>query len=118
MIKQSENIYNSILQVKRTASPRLLLALDSAMLNYQKKHKDFILNTYQWFTKKLGYKAKNYVYKWFNENPEESVKVGYDDVMKVLFITQDRLLYEIAREELDSMMQIQTTPGQMSLMDS
>jgi hypothetical protein len=89
---ESENINTN-------GTSRLLLAIEMAILKYGREHSEFIQNPYQYFAKRLSYKSKNYIYKWFQPDRAD-VKIGFDDVVKILRITQDKILYEVAKEEL------------------
>jgi len=77
---------------------KVLNAVETTMLDYAKKHGEFVGNVYQHFAKKLGYKSKNYIYSWFKER--DATKIGLSDIDKIIKITGDDRLAEIIYEEL------------------
>lgn len=77
---------------------RVLNAVETTMLDYSKKHGEFIGNVYQHFATRLGYKSKNYLYRWFKER--DASKIGLSDIKKIIDITKDESLAKIIYEEL------------------
>ena len=76
---------------------RILNAIEFAMLDYARKSK-WIQNPYQYFSELLGYKSKNYVYRWFKER--DATKIGLNDIRRILEITRNTELAELIGEEL------------------
>jgi len=66
---------------------KVLNALENAILNYGRDHVDFVSNPYQYFAEKLGYKSKNYIYRWFQNR--DNTKIGLVDLMLICKITGD-----------------------------
>lgn len=77
---------------------KVLNAIEMAMLNYAKQNPGTILNPFQWFADALGYKSKNYCYRWFKER--DAAKIGYKDIKKIIEITEDISIADIVCKEL------------------
>ena len=54
---------------------RVLNALENAILKYGMEHSNFIKNPYQYFAERLGYKSKNYLYRWFKMRNNVEVRL-------------------------------------------
>ncbi len=108
MLKENKN--NSSVMEKA----RLSLAIEMAILKYGRVHSEFIQNPYQWFGKKLGYKSKNYIYMWLQPDRDD-IKIGFNDVKEILRITQDKILFEVAKEELGFVLDEPMNPNQLKL---
>ena len=66
---------------------RVLNALENAILEYGMKHENFIRNPYQYFAERLGYKSKNYCYRWFKSRNNTEIKLV--DLKGICKITGD-----------------------------
>lgn len=76
---------------------KVLNAVEFAMLQYAKERK-FIGNPYQYFSESLGYKSKNYLYRFFKER--STAKIGWKDLEKITKETKDKNLQEALIEEI------------------
>ena len=77
----------------------VLNALENAILRYGRENSDFVKNPYQFFSEKLGYKAKNYLYWVFQHR--NGAKLGYDDVKKILERTNDEDLRKMLHHDIE-----------------
>lgn len=84
--------------MEREIKMRVLNAIESSILQYGRKHRDFIDNPYWFFAEELGYKSKNYIYFWFKER--DNKKVGLEDLKKICEITKDLTPLKIYVEEV------------------
>ena len=66
---------------------RFANCLENSILEYGKKHSDFIVNPYWFFSKKLGYKSKNWIYKLFRD--KEKFRMPVCDVALICLTTKD-----------------------------
>ena len=91
MNKQQSNIIH--LETEREEGVKymeLLLAAETAILNYARKHGNLIKNPYWFFSEKLGYKSKNFLYGIFQNR--ENHKLTIEALRKIYEITQDAQL--------------------------
>lgn len=79
------------------SSIRILNAIEFAILSYAKSQK-VAGNPYQFFSNELGYKSKNYLYRWFQDRG--MVKIGLDDMKKIILITNSKELADVLCEEI------------------
>jgi hypothetical protein len=77
---------------------RVLNAVENTILEYGKRNSRHVGNVYHYFAEKLGYKSKNYLYRWFKER--DSSKIGLMDVKKIIEITGDTSLADVIYHEL------------------
>lgn len=81
---------------------RILNAIEFAILTYARSQK-VVANPYQYFSERLGYKSKNYLYRWFQDRG--MVKIGLEDLKKIILITGDKELANILCEEIKKWVQ-------------
>lgn len=77
----------------------LLNAIENAILDYGRKHRDVISNPYHWFADKLGYKAKNQIYFWFQKREHSLIKV--EELLMIMKITKDQSLLEVFNKKAE-----------------
>lgn len=76
---------------------RILNAIEFAILSYARAQK-VVGNPYQYFSEQLGYKSRNYIYRWFQDRG--LVKIGLDDLKKIILITDSKELADILCDEI------------------
>jgi len=62
-------------------------ALEKSILEYGAKHSDSIDNAYWWFSEKLEYKSKNYLYRLFRK--KEKFRMPVCDIALICLTTKD-----------------------------
>jgi hypothetical protein len=93
----------------------VLNAVEIAIERYGHAHRDFIQNVYEWFSLKLGYKNRKFLYRVFQGRLD--AKLGYKDIKKILAITQDKDLFNAIQEDLGYAINlIPAAPNQLELL--
>ena len=92
----------------------VLNAVEIAIERYGHAHRDFIPNVYEWFSLKLGYKNRKFLYRVFQGRLD--AKLGYKDIKKILGITQDKDLFNVIQEDLGNELKlVPVAPNQLTL---
>lgn len=102
MAEQVENRCNACVKQVENQSlgfALILSALDSAIIEYGIRNRETIHeNIYQWFSSRLGYKSKNYIYEIITQRNHK--KLGLEDIEVVLKITRNENLKQTLINEI------------------
>jgi len=80
----------------------LLNAIENAILDYGRKHRGVITNPYRWFAERLGYKAKNQIYFWFQKRESSLIKV--EELIEIIEITQDKSIVDALNKRIQDVL--------------
>lgn len=93
---------NLLTQIRDDMNIKVLNSVEDAILKFGRDNDQFVRNAYQFFANKLGYKSKNYLYRWFQDR--DPSKIGLCDIKKIIEITKNQNLADIVSEEIKNIL--------------